>query len=133
MSVSGADMARFMMAHLNDGALGDARILRPGLSRLARLTAWLTCLAWGSGFAVFLSLMQDPQQIVFGPTQEVILALNIWAVAALLTAVLLILTILAWRRGWWRLAGRVWFTLILLGTIGCAIWLNHWNLLGWKY
>ena len=29
MSVSGEDMGRFMMAHLNEGALGSARILRP--------------------------------------------------------------------------------------------------------
>jgi CubicO group peptidase (beta-lactamase class C family) len=36
MSVSGADMGRFMLAHLNDGALGEARILRPETARLMR-------------------------------------------------------------------------------------------------
>lgn len=34
MSSSGADMARFMLAHLQDGQLGDARILRPETARL---------------------------------------------------------------------------------------------------
>jgi CubicO group peptidase (beta-lactamase class C family) len=34
LSSSGADMARFMMAHLQDGQLGDARILRPETARL---------------------------------------------------------------------------------------------------
>jgi CubicO group peptidase (beta-lactamase class C family) len=36
MSVSGGDMARFMMAHLNDGILGEAQILRPETARLMR-------------------------------------------------------------------------------------------------
>ena len=36
MSVSGADMGRFMMAHLNDGALGGGRILRPETAREMR-------------------------------------------------------------------------------------------------
>jgi len=34
LSSSGADMARFMIAHLQDGQLGDARILRPETARL---------------------------------------------------------------------------------------------------
>lgn len=36
MSVSGEDMGRFMLAHLNDGALGAARILRPETARAMR-------------------------------------------------------------------------------------------------
>ncbi len=34
MSSTAADMARFMLAHLQDGQLGDARILRPETARL---------------------------------------------------------------------------------------------------
>jgi CubicO group peptidase (beta-lactamase class C family) len=36
MSVSGEDMARFMMAHLNEGALGNARILKPETAKEMR-------------------------------------------------------------------------------------------------
>jgi len=36
MSVSGEDMGRFMMAHLNGGALAESRILRPETARLMR-------------------------------------------------------------------------------------------------
>lgn len=36
MSVSGDSMTRFMMAHLNDGALAEARILRPETARAMR-------------------------------------------------------------------------------------------------
>lgn len=34
LSVSGDDISRFMIAHLNDGAFGDARILKPETARL---------------------------------------------------------------------------------------------------
>jgi hypothetical protein len=102
-------------------------------SHLARLAAWLTCLAWGAGFVVCMTALQDAQKIVFGPTKGLILVLNIWAAAAVLTIAMVIFTVLAWRRSWWHRTGRVWFTLILLGAIGCALWLNHWNLLGWRY
>ncbi len=39
MSATGADMARFMIAHLNGGAIGDARILRPETVQLMHSTA----------------------------------------------------------------------------------------------
>src|SRR4030095_11851828 len=34
LSATAADMARFMLAHLQDGALGEARILQPETARL---------------------------------------------------------------------------------------------------
>lgn len=39
MSATGADMARFMIAHLNGGAIGDARILRPETVQTMHSTA----------------------------------------------------------------------------------------------
>jgi len=76
--------------------------------------------------------MQDPQQIVFGLTPGLTLALNLWVAATILTIPLAVFTLLAWQRRWWRAAGRIGLTLILLGAIGCALWLHHWNLLGWR-
>ncbi len=38
LSSTGADMARFMIAHLNQGALGDARILRPETAQMMHNT-----------------------------------------------------------------------------------------------
>lgn len=36
MSASGMDMGRFIIAHIGDGALGEARILRPETARWMR-------------------------------------------------------------------------------------------------
>jgi CubicO group peptidase (beta-lactamase class C family) len=106
---------------------------KPRLSKVARLMAWLNCLTWAAGFGIILADLQDAQRIVFGPTRALKLTLNIWVAAAVLTLGSLLFVILAWRRAWWRPAGRVSFTLVILGAIGCILWLNHWNLLGWKY
>jgi CubicO group peptidase (beta-lactamase class C family) len=40
LSVTGADMAQFMIAHLNDGQLGSARILMPDTARLMHAAAF---------------------------------------------------------------------------------------------
>ena len=77
--------------------------------------------------------MQDLQMIVFGQTGTVKLTLSIWVAASVLTLASLLLGILVWRQRWWRLAGRIWLSVILVGAAGCVLWLNHWNLLGWKY
>jgi CubicO group peptidase (beta-lactamase class C family) len=113
-------------------ALVQRKRVQPALSRLARLTAWGTCLVWAAGFMEFGIGMQDPQRIVFGLTPGLALALNLWVAAAILTIPLAAFTLLAWQRRWWHTAGRIGLTLILLGAVGCALWLNHWNLLGWK-
>lgn len=41
LSATGADLARFMIAHLQDGRLGDARILEPETARLMHATAFV--------------------------------------------------------------------------------------------
>jgi CubicO group peptidase (beta-lactamase class C family) len=114
-------------------AVFQRRQSRPRLSKLARLAAWLSCLLWIAGFGYFALKMQELQRIVFGPTPELKLVLNIWLAAALSTIIHALFALAAWRHGWWRPTGRLFFALLVLGSIGCILWLNHWNLLGWKY
>jgi CubicO group peptidase (beta-lactamase class C family) len=106
---------------------------KPRLSSVTRAAAWITCLVWLAGFGTLVASFEDLQNIVFGPTKELRLILDLWAAAALLTLVLLFLVVLAWRRSWWHRAGRISLTLVLIGGLTCILWLNHWNLLGWKY
>ena len=106
---------------------------KPGLSKAARAVAWLTSAAWTAGFGHMLSGIQDAQNIVFGPTKSLMLTLDLWVAAVVLTGISLLLALLSWTCGWWRPAGRICFALVVLGGIGCTLWLSHWNLLGWKY
>jgi CubicO group peptidase (beta-lactamase class C family) len=114
-------------------AVLQRKLPKPGSSKFARAYVWLNCLVWAVGFGFMQHGLQDAQNIVFGPTRVLKTTLNLWAAAAALTVASLLFVIQAWRRGWWRPAGRICLTLIVLGAIGCVLWLNHWNLLGWKY
>jgi CubicO group peptidase (beta-lactamase class C family) len=106
---------------------------RPGLSGLARLSVWLSGAAYLGGFAVFLARISDKKEIVFGVSPYLKVGLGLWVVAALLGLASAALAVVAWRRRWWGGAGRLGFTLVALGAVGCLVWLHHWNLLGWRY
>jgi CubicO group peptidase (beta-lactamase class C family) len=113
-------------------AAAHRRHPRPLPARIAGAWAWLTCLAWATGFAVFAAKIDEAQRVVFGVTPAVRQSLWIWAVAAALTLVMAAFGVLAWARRWWRPAGRVCHALMLLAAIGCIVWLSHWNLLTWR-
>jgi CubicO group peptidase (beta-lactamase class C family) len=99
----------------------------------ARATAWLTSAAFVGGLAAFLVGMQDPNMLTFGLPTAVRAALTLWVAGAVLTLGVVVFTFLSWRRRWWGMAGRVSLTLVCLAAAGCVLWLNHWNLLGFKY
>ena len=102
-------------------------------STLARIVAWLASLALLAGFAMLLGALKDPSDIVFGVSSNVRTGLGLWVAGTVLSLILAAYTVLAWRRSWWRLAGRVCLTLVCAAAIGTVAWLQHWNLLGWRY
>jgi hypothetical protein len=53
--------------------------------------------------------------------------------AALLTVGVLVLTVLAWKDGYWGIAGRVHYTLVTVAALAFLWSLNFMNLLGWKF
>jgi hypothetical protein len=105
----------------------------PASSKLARLTAWLASVTFAAGAVMVGISLRDPDAIVFGVPSAMRAGLTLWMVQLILSIGLVLFTVWAWRRKWWRLAGRVSLTLVCLATLGAALWLHHWNLLGWKY
>jgi CubicO group peptidase (beta-lactamase class C family) len=102
-------------------------------SRMARATAWLTSVTILAGLTILAQAMSDPSDIVFGVSGAMRAGLAVWTIGALLSLILVGYTCLAWSRSWWRLAGRICLTLVCIAALGTAVWLNHWNLLGWRY
>jgi len=102
-------------------------------SRMARATAWLTSVAILAGLVILAQTMNDPNDIVFGVSRPMQTGLGVWTAGALLSLILAGYTYLAWSRSWWRLTGRICLTLVCIAALGTAVWLNHWNLLGWRY
>jgi CubicO group peptidase (beta-lactamase class C family) len=106
---------------------------KPPGSRTARALAWVVSSVSLIGLLLFGLVMKDPSEIAFGIPALLKATLTVWLAAAVMTMPLVVLVGSAWRRGWWRLAGRVSLTLIAVAAVGWAVWLHHWNLLGWRY
>ncbi|MCP5095178.1 MAG: hypothetical protein GY943_06470, partial [Chloroflexi bacterium] len=49
---------------------------------------------------------------------------------ALMVLTLPLLTAWAWVRGWWKLGGRIHYTLVTLSTFALIWWAWYWQLLG---
>ena len=60
-------------------------------------------------------------------------ALIIPIVTALLTVVLLFLTIRAWKDSYWSVLGRNYFSFLTLTAVLFVLWVNYWNMLGWRF
>ncbi len=67
---------------------------------------------------------------VWGVTDEMIAALNAIYLPALMALTLPFVTIWAWVRGWWKVNGRIHYTLVTLATLVLIWWAWYWQLLG---
>ena len=41
--------------------------------------------------------------------------------------------ILSWRKAYWTLPARIHYTLLVVSVGLFIVWLNYWQMLGWKY
>jgi CubicO group peptidase (beta-lactamase class C family) len=101
--------------------------------RLARWTAGLMVLLQ-IVFIVGLALMlSDIERLMFGvpPAMKFLLGLPIVSILFLIGTFLY--TASAWLRGYWTGCARVHYTLVFLAGLAFLLFLNYWNLLGWKF
>jgi hypothetical protein len=132
----GGSVAVFASALLFWPAIGfslrgmkSSRIKRTGFSWLLSLLAWmLSAIAIGLAAAMAYSL-KEPTEIVFGLTKETKLVLALPQVCAVLAGLTVLACLIAWMRGYWRLTGRLHYTLVALAGVGFVWFLYHWNLL----
>ena len=105
----------------------------PLLARLARLCAWLLgplSVVFVVGMrAYFLGLTEA----AYGVPAAVKGLLVIAIVAAVLAVAVVVLAVVAWVKGFWRVPGRVHYTLVAAAAVAFVLWLNYWNLLGFRY
>jgi hypothetical protein len=115
-------------------AVLQRKIRTPIGSRLTRALAWTTSLTLAVGLTILFISLGDTNQIVFGtPSTMTQAGLTLFVVGTTLAAALIAAMIVAWRRDWWRMAGRVSLTLVCVATVGMVAWLYQWNLIGWKF
>lgn len=117
------------------------RLLRSGLrstgslngQRLVRWLAGIVSALFLVVLAFLLIALQDPMKIAFGVPAGLRVGLGLALVTALLSPVVALAAVAAWRSRHFTLAGRVHFTLAATASVVFAIWLNHWNLLGFRF
>jgi hypothetical protein len=106
----------------------------PGITRNRR-SGLLSCLAWllsavSLGFTAGLAVViADPNDITFGLTPALRALLAVPQVSAVLTVLTVLGCLVAWRNRYWRLSGRVHYTLVALAGVAFAAWLYYWNFL----
>jgi CubicO group peptidase (beta-lactamase class C family) len=115
-------------------AILQRKVRTPTGSRLTRALAWTTSLTLAAGLIILSINFADTNQIVFGaPSQTIQVGLTLFVVGTILTGVLIAAMIVAWKQGWWRMAGRVCLTLVSVATLGTVAWLYQWNLIGFRF
>ena len=100
--------------------------------RLARAARWVL------GGAAVLSLAFVALFVIATPNAKVLTGeaslLNVLGFISIPLAVLaigaIVFTVLAWKNHYWDIAGRVYYTLVMLAAVAFVWFLNYWNLLG---
>jgi hypothetical protein len=69
----------------------------------------------------------------FGVTLTNRIILGLGVLSAVLTAGALVYTVRAWKKGYWGIAFRTYYTLVTVAAVAFVWFLNYWNLLGWRY
>lgn len=99
-------------------------------SRAASGVGWLGSAVLLASFAAtsYAYLVQN-REIVFGLTPLMTNLLRFAPVCLGLAAAMLVLSVLAWAKSYWRLSGRIHFSLVALAAVAFAWQLHYWNLL----
>jgi CubicO group peptidase (beta-lactamase class C family) len=113
--------------------LSTPRIIR------TRFSAVLSCLAWLLGISsialvgALAFFLRDPGEIGFGLSPLVKGLLTVPQFCAVLTAMVLSGCIIAWKSRYWRVTGRLHYTLVALAGVGFIWFLYYWNLLNFGF
>jgi CubicO group peptidase (beta-lactamase class C family) len=107
---------------------------RGSTPRGARVAGWISV---GIGvlnllFLVGTALWANPVPL-YGVSLRYQIVLALPVLAAVLAVGALVYTALAWREGFWGIAGRVHYTLVTVAAVAFVWFLNYWNLLGWRF
>ena len=100
---------------------------------------------WGRGLSGIFSLLNllffvgllmglgNTTPFAFGVPTFFVFVLSIGLVASVLGVVSVAFVVLAWKQGYWSLAGRLHYTLVTFASLAFIWFLNNWNLLGFRF
>jgi len=102
----------------------------PGPARTARLTGNLTSLVHPLFIIGFLAIQLKVVSGSFDLLFYAVLAMPI--ILVVLSLIITIYAIIAWKRSYWSLGGRIHYTLLAAATLANSWFLYYWNLIGFR-
>jgi hypothetical protein len=103
-------------------------------ARLAQLTAGLTAaLIVATVLALALCLFLRPPVLAYGQLGPIPILLILPLIATVLTPLLLVFTVLAWKGKYWTFLARLHYSLVGVAAGAFVPFLWYWNLLGFRY
>jgi hypothetical protein len=109
----------------------DAGTKERGVPRLLAGAASALNLVFIAGFVLIMPTAMGAIYTEVPP--DLVALLCIPLAAAALTAGSIACAVLAWKRRYWSIAGRLHYTLVTLAGVAFILFLNHWNLLGFRF
>jgi CubicO group peptidase (beta-lactamase class C family) len=101
--------------------------------RLARSLGGTVCALHLVFIGSITAVMGNFVDVIYGVPTLLRVALVLPLLAAVLTTAQLVVTVLAWRNGYWSIWGRAYYTLLTTVVLVFTWWLDYWNLLGFRY
>jgi CubicO group peptidase (beta-lactamase class C family) len=108
---------------------GDTR-----MARRTRILAWAVCaldVLFVIGVALVFSNLEET--LAYGATPLLIAVLTLSLLSDALTAGVLACVLLAWKRGYWGVFGRLHYSLVALSALTFVALLGYHNLLGFQF
>jgi CubicO group peptidase (beta-lactamase class C family) len=106
-----------------------ARVARWVIAGMTLLTVAVIAVAFKDVFSPIVSKLP----LMRGEIPSLLFVPTLATLAAVLASGAVVLAGLAWKRGYWTVAGRIHYTLVALAGLVFAWWFNFWNLIGWKF
>jgi len=105
-------------------------------SRGARGANWIIlAICFLNLLFVIGTILWGEQNLVplFGVSTIYKFVLGLGVLSAVLTVGALVYAVLAWKKGYWGVALRAYYSLVTIAAVAYVWFLNYWNLLGWRY
>jgi hypothetical protein len=141
LNLLGALMLIFLSALIVWSMEGFVRWLRkqPAVKKLTvvwsrRVAALVSSLNLIYVMALLAALMfLGPGAFVNGTPPVVVALYSLPLLSAVLTFTLVVYTVLAWRKHFWSLLGRIHYSLVTLAALAFLWFLNYWDLFGFRF
>jgi hypothetical protein len=84
-------------------------------------------------FIFLMILLLSMGDLSLGVPSIIQIALIIPLVTALLTLIMVLMSIPVWLKGYWSFWGRIYYSFLTLTALLFLVWANYWNLIGWQF